>query len=247
MRNIKITIEYDGASFSGWQVQPGRRTVQGELIKAASKFSRGGVKVVGAGRTDAGVHAVGQVANFLTDCDYSLQTIRNALNGNLPPDILVRKTEDASLIFNARFDAYSKTYSYIFIRRKTALWSTRFLPVPKGLDADAMRMAAGQLTGERDFSSFSSTSKAKSGRCRIISASIHQQPPLIFFSVTADRFLYNMVRAMAGTLLEIGKGKSLDLKGIIESADRSAAGPTLPPHALYLLKVRYSPPSDPAG
>jgi tRNA pseudouridine38-40 synthase len=243
MRNIRITLEYDGGPFSGWQVQPGKRTIQGEIMRAVSKLAGEAVKVIGAGRTDAGVHAVGQVANFNIATGHSVETIRDALNGNLPQEIYVKKAEEVPAGFHARFDAYSKTYQYIFILKRTALWRDRFLSIRADIDIKRMRAAASRLQGERDFSCFASSSDGETGRCRIISTSIIEQPPLLVFEVTADRFLYNMVRAMAGSLLEVGRGKDLDIDSIIESKERSSAGPTLPPYSLYLMGVRYAPPA----
>ncbi|MCD6379511.1 tRNA pseudouridine(38-40) synthase TruA [bacterium] len=242
MRNIKLTIEYNGSGFYGWQAQPSERTVQGEIVKVVSKLAGHRVKVTGAGRTDAGVHAVGQVANFHIESDHSAGTIKKALNGLLPHDILIRDAVEAPLSFHARYDARSKTYNYIFILKKTALWRGFYLQVTENLDIDAMRYALSRITGERDFASFASASDVKTTNCRIISASLNLQQPLLTISLKANRFLYNMVRTIAGTILEIGKGRNYDVDEIINARDRSLAGPNLPPHALYLMEVAYDPP-----
>ena len=242
MRNIKLTIEYDGSGFSGWQIQPSQRTVQGEIVKVLSELAGYRIKVIGAGRTDAGVHAVGQVANYHINSNHSISTIKGALNGHLPTDIIIRDVEEMPLSFHSRYDARSKTYNYIFILKETALWRKFYLQVPGYLDIDAMRNALLRIAGERDFASFASSSNVKTTECRIISASLMSQPPLLTLSLKADRFLYNMVRTIAGTVLEIGKGKDFDVGKIIDARDRSLAGPNLPPYALYLMEVAYDPP-----
>lgn len=239
MRNIKLTIEYNGSGFSGWQVQPSERTVQGEIVKGISELAGRGVKLTGAGRTDAGVHAVGQVANFHIESGHSSKTIKKALNALLPSDILIREAVEVPLSFNARYDAKGKIYNYIFILKKTALWRGFYLQEAGDLDINAMRHALSCVTGERDFTSFASSSDVKTTKCRMISASLNLQPPLLTISLKADRFLYNMVRTIAGTVLEIGRGKDYDISGIIDARDRSRAGPNLPPHALYLMEVIY--------
>lgn len=242
MRNIKLTIEYDGSAFSGWQIQPSGRTVQGEIESAVTKLTGSPVKVIGAGRTDAGVHAVGQAANFHIESDHSPATIKRALNNILPSDILIRNTREVPLSFHSRYDAKHKTYNYIFITKKTALWRKSYLRVRENLDIDAMSRALSRIKGKRDFASFASSSGVKTTECRIISADLRQRDPLLIISLKADRFLYNMVRTVAGTVLEAGRGKDYDIDEIIAARDRSRAGPNLPPHALYLIEVEYDLP-----
>jgi len=239
-RNFKLTIEYDGSDFHGWQVQPDCRTVQGELIKAVEELSTGSVKVVGAGRTDAGVHAVGQVANIALETGLDARTVMRALNAKLPHDVLIRGIEEVPLSFNARFDARSRTYHYLFLRKRTALWRNRFLEVPYELDLHAMRSALLEVIGEKDFTSFASREEAsKNKKCHVMRAELVESGPVITLSITADHFLHKMVRTIAGTLLEIGRGRALDMAAVIAARDRSAAGPTLPPHALYFVMVEY--------
>ncbi|HER43346.1 MAG TPA: tRNA pseudouridine(38-40) synthase TruA [Candidatus Eisenbacteria bacterium] len=239
MRNFKLTIEYDGTDFHGWQVQPDVRTVQGEIIRALGELGRR-VSVTGAGRTDAGVHAAGQVASARLETRLDAPTLARALDAKLPPDVRVRRAEEAPLAFNARFDARSRTYRYILTRRPSALWRRYFHYHGGELDLRAMRRAALELHGEHDFSSFSSsadTSKAKA--CRVMTTALAETPPLLSFEITADHFLHTMVRAIVGTLIEIGSGKPLNMKEILEQRDRRAAGPTLPPNGLYLVEVGY--------
>ncbi|MBD3178088.1 MAG: tRNA pseudouridine(38-40) synthase TruA [Candidatus Latescibacteria bacterium] len=242
MPNIKLTIEYDGSGFRGWQVQPGQRTVQGEIERAVRKITGEFSRVTGAGRTDTGVHAAGQVASVQMETGYPPEVIRRALNGNLPRDIRVRKAEKARPRFNARYDACSRTYHYIFFRGETALWRNYFFPTTFPLDLDAMRTGASELAGKNDFSSFVTSAGVQDTTCRVISCSIIPTPPLLTISVKADRFLYNMVRAIAGTLFNIGRGKGLGMKEILGARDRRAAGTNLPASALYLMEVRYRPP-----
>jgi tRNA pseudouridine38-40 synthase len=240
MRNLKLTIEYDGSDFHGWQVQPELRTVQGELDRAFAAIGCRAVKITGAGRTDAGVHATGQVANVKLQGKLDAPAILGAVNAVLPRDILVKKVEEVPLSFNARFDARSRTYHYIFIRRSTALWRRHFYCFRGSLDIAAMRRAMKPLPGERDFSSFcSSTDSCGTKRCRVMEVELVEAPPLLTFRITADHFLHTMVRALAGTLLDIGRGRPLVMEQIIEARDRVAAGRTLPPRGLYLVAVRY--------
>jgi len=240
MRNFRLTIEYDGTGFHGWQVQPGLRTVQGELYSAFEEISKGPLKVTGAGRTDAGVHAAGQVASVLADTSLSPGRVLRAVRHKLPRDIFLREVDEAPIEFNARFDARDRTYHYIFIGRRTALWRRFYLPVPADLDIGAMREAVAALRGEHDFSSFTTAKAAKGGAlCRVIRADLIDTPPLLTISLTADRFVHNMVRAIAGTVLEAGKGAGIDMEQVLAARERRAAGPTVPPHALYLMKVTY--------
>jgi len=240
LRNFKLTIEYDGTDFHGWQVQPQARTVQGEIIKVAKELSRGEVRVVGAGRTDAGVHAVGQVASVTLETELKDEVLLRAFNAKLPEDIHIRELKEVPLGFNARFDARSRTYHYLILRRKTALWRNRFYQVPFELDVHAMRKALWELLGEKDFSAFASSEEvSRNRRCYIMRADLIDTTPLLTFAITADHFLHKMVRTIAGTLVEIGRGRELDMAEVVASGDRTLAGPTLPPHALYLVRVDY--------
>ncbi len=243
MRNFKLTIEYDGSGFSGWQVQPGRRTVQGKLREALAEIAGGEVRIVGAGRTDAGVHAAGQVANVVLDTGMTTPVMMKALRGKLPRDIVVRAVEEVPLSFNARYDARSRRYHYIFIRRPSALWRSCFHEVPGGISPagiEAMREQVAALRGRHDFAAFAAAgSSARTTVCTILDAGIIENGPLVILSVTADRFLYNMMRSIAGSILRAGTGGKVSVAEILASRDRSAAGPTLPPGALYLMEIRY--------
>jgi len=239
MRNFKLTIEYDGTEFHGWQVQPDVRTVQGELMRALGELGSG-IAITGAGRTDAGVHASGQVASARLETRLDAPTVARALNAKLPRDVWVRNIEEVPLSFNARFDARSRTYRYIVTKRPTPLWRRHFHYYGGELDIRAMRRAARELVGEHDFSSFCSSADSSGTKiCRVMATELVEAPPLISFDITADHFLHTMVRSIAGTLIEIGAGKPWKMREIVERRDRGAAGPTFPPNGLYLVEVRY--------
>ncbi len=240
MRTFKLVLEYDGGGFAGWQIQPDRRTVQGELSRAVEEVTRERSRVTGAGRTDAGVHAAGQTASFTSATRLEPPVLARALNARLPLDIRVRSLEEAPESFNARFDAKSRTYHYIFIRRETAIWRSYYYRVRSGLDLAAMRSALRELLGERDFTTFaSSQDDSPHKRCRVIQADLSDTPPLLTISLTADHFLHHTVRSVAGTVLEIGRGKPWRMAEVIEARNPAKAGATLPPHALYLMRVDY--------
>jgi tRNA pseudouridine38-40 synthase len=240
MRNFRVVLEYDGTDFRGWQIQPGERTVQGELSRAIVEITGETRTVTGAGRTDAGVHAVAQVASFASETRLEPAVLRRALNARLPEDIRVRGVEEAPGGFNARFDAKSRTYHYIFITRATALWRNYYYLVTAALDLPAMRRGLAELRGEHDFKTFaSSRDDSLTKRCIVSKAELLETPPLVAIEITADHFLHHMVRSIAGTALEIGRGKPWNMTEIVAARDPAAAGPTLPPHALYLMHVRY--------
>lgn len=240
MRTFKLTIEYDGTDFFGWQAQPDLRTVQRSLQEAVCRATRERSVVTGAGRTDSGVHAAGQVASFSSGTRLTPDVLRRAINGWLPRDIRVRSVEEAPASFNARHDARSRTYHYIFIRRETALWRNCYYFVKGDLDLRAMRRALADLAGEHDFTTFTTAEDGSTNkRCNVTGAELVETPPLLTLELTADHFLHHMVRSIAGTLLDFGRGKPLSMDEIVAARDSSRAGQTLPPHALYLMSVRY--------
>jgi len=240
MRNFKLLLEYDGTDFHGWQSQPGLRTVQEELARAIEAITLERSVPTGAGRTDAGVHAAGQVATFLSSTSLSPAVIRRALNAKLPGDIRVRNAEEAPLSFNARFSAKGRSYRYIFIRRPTALWRRNYYLVMGALDLAAVRKALAELRGEHDFTTFTTVEDgSRVKKCRVIAADLLEEPPLLALSLTADHFLHHMVRTIAGTVLEIGRGKPWSVAELLAARDPARAGQTLPPHGLYLMSVEY--------
>jgi tRNA pseudouridine38-40 synthase len=253
LRNIRLTLQYDGSDFHGWQRQPGVRTVQGELEKALELILRTPIVTEGASRTDAGVHALGQVANFTTETDMQSERIAAAVNSKLPADVAVIEASDADPEFSSRFRAQGKIYRYFILNSRTAAPALRryVLHEYHELDVERMSSAARLIRGERDYVSFGAqTAEDQNTVCDIQHVTVTEaacpllgETPgrLLRIEVMGNRFLYKMVRTVAGTLLEAGKGRfePADIAGIIEARDRGRAGPTLKPHGLYLVKVLY--------
>jgi tRNA pseudouridine38-40 synthase len=244
VQNLKLTLEYDGTAYHGWQVQPGLPTVQGALEKTMKRISGEEVRVIGAGRTDAGVHALGQVANLRTGKHLALDTWQRALNGLLPPDIVARRVEAAPDEFDARRSAVRKTYRY-------SIWNAPFpsalerhcvLHVPDPLDVASMAAGAAFLIGEHDFSAFRAADDIPPNPVRrVLEARFAQEMNRLHFVITGNGFLKHMIRIIVGTLLDIGRGKRNpeDLERILHSKDRQRAGRTAPAHGLCLIGVMY--------
>ncbi len=276
MRNIRLTLAYDGTEFAGWQVQPAARTVQGELESAIERLTGERSGVLSAGRTDAGVHALGQVASFRTESNIPAEKWRPALQSHLPPDIVVLESGEVDAAFHATYSAKSKRYRYVI---HNALLDDPFLRryvwrIAGTLDADAMHAAAQALRGTHDFRCFEShwPNTATSVRtvldasvCRVAGWPAWSTLPLadearsthadaeragefLCFEIEADGFLYNMVRAIVGSLVNIGRGKwPVDaMSRIVESKDRVQAGETAPPQGLFLARVTYPSGDSPA-
>jgi tRNA pseudouridine38-40 synthase len=244
MQTIKLTLEYDGTNYAGWQRQADQPTVQAALERVIGQVTQATLSVVGAGRTDSGVHALGQVASLRTERRLSPDEWSRALNGLLPDDICVRSVEFVSDDFHARYSAVGKLYEYRILNRphRSALDRYRAWHLRKNLDQDAMREAAECLIGQLDFSSFQgSPTDNQNPVCHLRQLSIRTEPELIRIEAYADRFLKQMVRAIVGTLVEVGLGKrtAASLRDILASRDRSAAGKTAPAHGLYLIRVDY--------
>lgn len=244
-RNLKLVIEYDGTDFSGWQVQPERRTVQGVIEDALFDLAGERARVTGAGRTDAGVHALGQVASVRTALELAAERIGPALNARLPDDVRIISVEDAPESFHARYDATSRSYFYLIGGAESPIWRRNRWFVRAELDAEAMRGALETLVGEHDFSSFALTgSEPEHHRCRVTEISLEcdvRFGGLTVVGIVANRFLRGMVRSIVGTLVQVGTGKltPAGFGEILEARDRGAAGPTAPPMGLYLSEVRY--------
>ncbi len=242
MRNFKLRIEYDGTDFHGWQKQPHLRTVQGVLEDAVATIFRGRVPVNGAGRTDAGVHAIGQVCNFVIDTDRTAEQVGRAIAGVLPEDVKVRRADEVGIDFHARFDAVGRRYVYYLRTEPTAIGRRFAHVVTYSLDVGAMRAAAGFLVGEKDFTSFTPTrSSDVPTTCDVKEIAVEQKDELISIMIRADHFLHHMVRVIAGTLIEVGRGRipPEHIETILCKKDRAAAGPTIPPNGLFLVDVEY--------
>jgi tRNA pseudouridine38-40 synthase len=245
MRTVRALIAYDGAPFFGWQRQDGFDSIQQCIEEALDNLLGAAVVVHGAGRTDTGVHALGQVAHFHVDTKLDDDRLRHALNFHLPEGIVLRRLETCPDDFHARFDARGKRYGY-------RVATTRFRgPFGRGaehwtsaaLDLAAMRAAARELLGTHDFQAFASAGSPRKTSVRTVShARIVARHRGFWFVVQGDGFLYNQVRAMTGTLLEVGRGKLQpgEVGEILRSRDRNRAGPTAPAEGLYLLSVQYA-------
>jgi tRNA pseudouridine38-40 synthase len=253
-RVLKLTIEYDGTEFHGWQRQPGARTVEGAIEDALAELIPGGADIQGASRTDQGVHAAGQAASARVLSPIPTARFARALNGRLPPDVRVRDVEEAPPGFNARFAAVAKHYRYWIDRRPiSGVFTRRYaLHVPQPLDIDAMREAAAHFPGEHDFAAYRCVSD---GPPRTSVRTVHAVEvteeaggDYLAIDVIGRSFLYKMVRTMAGTLLDVGAGRlsPLQVAESLRRGGRGAAGPTAPPHGLCLISVSYpgSPPVD---
>ena len=276
LSNIKLVIEYDGINYHGWQVQKSQKskaksqnkplTIQGVLEEKLSQIIKEPVRVIGAGRTDAGAHAYGQVTNFKTKSRMDPQEFQRALNSMLPGDIVIRKASYAREDFHAQFDAIGKHYRYVIYQGPFHLPFLRdyALYVPDDLNIKSMRAAAKYLRGRHDFSSFRLSGSSVKDPARTIkrlfitshrgcrlpldsargkSVASYQLPNdrLISIDYVADGFLRGMVRSIAGTLLEVGSGKihPYRVREILEAKDRRLAGPTLPARGLYLVSIKY--------
>lgn len=253
MRNIKLTIEYDGTNYAGWQIQKNTRlTIQEAIEKTLSKVVQEKVKLTASGRTDAGVHAAGQVANFKTESLIAAKNIQKALNSLLPGDIRIVNAEDVPLQFHARFSAKHKTYRYLILNQDypSALLRDYCYFLPYKLDLNKMRRAAKAFLGRHDFSAFCASGSSakhtvrtikKITITRLVCKLLTVNCKLICIDITADGFLYNMARSIVGALLEVGRGKMKpeSILEILNFQKRGLAGPTAPAAGLFLVKVDY--------
>ena len=244
MRNIKLIIEYDGKDFGGWQSQPNKLNIQGEIEKAIEEITGEKVDLTASGRTDAGVHSLGQTANFKTDSQIPIEKIAKAINSKLKKSIVIKSAEEVDEKFHSRYSVKSKTYRYIINNSEngTAIYRGLEYHIPMKLDVKKMQEAVKFFEGEHDFKGFkASGTSSKSSIRTIYKGEVKQEEERIIIEVTGNGFLYNMVRIIAGTLVDVGleKIKPEEIPEIIESKDRTKAGKTLPPHGLYLLKVEY--------
>lgn len=248
MKNFKLVIEYDGTEFSGWQRQKDRPTIQAEIENALQTMLRERVRLTGSGRTDAGVHALGQVAGFRCETRLSAREIFQGLNGLLPDSIVIRSCTAAAPDFHARFDAIRKTYHYRILNRPlpAAIGRHYVWHVRRNLNWNAMQAAAAALVGEHDFRSFEGSGSPRSSTVRrVFRAEWQRQDPGRFtLQICADGFLRYMVRNIVGTLVEVGSGKITpqQFETILAAADRTLAGATAPARGLFLMSVEYPEP-----
>jgi tRNA pseudouridine38-40 synthase len=243
-RNIKLTIAYDGSGFLGWQMQACGRTVQGVLEETLSKILGNAPRTIAAGRTDAGVHALGQVVNVRTQSTIPTEALMRALNALLPEDIAVHAAQEVAEGFHARYLAKFKRYCYIIDAspRRSPFLSRYTLKVDYPLDIHAMQQAALCFIGEHDFAAFMGTgSPVKSTIRKITVSELVPKDTRLYYIIEGSGFLRHMVRNIVGTLLLVGRNALApeDISGIIEGRDRSSAGPTAPPQGLYLVAVNY--------
>lgn len=251
MRNIRLTIAYDGTNFHGWQLQPDKPTIQGEIERHLGTIHNQPITLHGAGRTDAGVHAAGMVANFLSDRDITCEALCKSLNSMLVPSIRILAVDSVAHSFHARFSASRKTYRYTFFNGKILMPSERLYAVhiKAPLDIDAMNTCLRSLIGTHDFASFE-TAGSRDPRVYSPRGSIrtifdcpitHDGNQFYSIRLTGDGFLRHMVRNIAGTLFEVGSSRRsiADFKAAVAAKDRSAAGPTAPAHGLTLEEIYY--------
>lgn len=245
MNRYKCIIAYDGTNFSGYQVQPNKRTVQSKFEDTLGKMHKGkSVKIFASGRTDATVHAVGQVIHFDSSLDIQESGWKRALNSMLPSDIRVQKVEKVDSHFHARFDVKAKEYRYkLLLSQDESVFTRNYLyHYPYPLNFEEMNKAASYLIGTHDFTSFCASKTEVKDKIRTIyHISIDKQDEELIFSFIGNGFLYNMVRILVGTLLDVGRGKiqANNVKHILENQDRSLSGKTAPGHGLYLWQVYY--------
>lgn len=244
MRNIKLKIEYDGKDFNGWQKQPTKLNIQGEIERAIKDITGEEVDLIASGRTDAGVHALGQVANFKTNSNIPTEKFPIAINTKLKRSIRILEAQEVDDRFHSRYNCKKKTYRYVINNSEngTAIYRNLEYNFSQKLNVEKMNEASKHFLGEHDFKGFkASGTSSKSSIRTIYEAKVCQEGSRIFIELTGSGFLYNMVRIISGTLIEVGLGKiePEDIIDIIESGDRRRAGKTLPPQGLYLVKVEY--------
>ncbi|HSQ87212.1 tRNA pseudouridine(38-40) synthase TruA [Romboutsia sp.] len=243
MKNLKVTIQYNGANYCGWQKQPDSLGIQGTIEKAIYEITKEEVKLVGSGRTDAGVHALGQVANFKLESSIPAEKIPNALNAKLPKDISIIACTEVDDEFHSRYSAKGKRYRYLIYNSmyRSPIYKDTSYHVRYDLDFEKMCQEAKFLIGQYDFKGFMSSGSSVTDTVRTIyDITLEKQEDLIILEVEGNGFLYNMVRIIVGTLVDIGRGRiNESLKEIINSKNRGKCGHTAPAHGLFLKKVDY--------
>ncbi|KAF0120997.1 MAG: tRNA pseudouridine38-40 synthase [bacterium] len=245
MRNIRLVIEYDGTNYHGWQIQPNAVSIQETIEDRLQKITQEEIKLIAAGRTDAGVHAVEQVANFSTRSRLDINKIQMGLNSLLPPDIAIKEISEAEQDFHARYSAKSKIYRYVILNQRfpSPLYRNFSWFIPFKLDIKEMKKAVQCLIGKHDFSSFKASGCNSHNPIReVYDISLDKDTKgFIIFEIEANAFLKQMVRNIVGTLADVGKGKIgvSEFEEILRAKDRKKAGITAPPQGLFLVKIKY--------
>ena len=244
MRNIKLTIEYDGKDFNGWQKQPNKLNIQGTIEQAIKAITGEEVELNASGRTDAGVHALNQVANFKTNSQIPIEKFAIAINSRLKKSIVIKKAEEVEERFHSRLNCKRKTYRYIINNSEmgSAIYRNLETHIPQKLDTEKMEKALKYFEGEHDFKAFkASGTSSKSSVRKIYATKLYKENDRIYIELTGNGFLYNMVRIIVGTLVDVGLGKiePEEIIDIIKDGKRERAGKTLPPNGLYLISVMY--------
>lgn len=244
MRNIKLTIEYDGRDFNGWQKQPNKLNIQGTIERAIGEITGEQVELNASGRTDAGVHALAQVANFKTNSKLPIEKFAVAINSKLKKSIIVKEAEEVDERFHSRLTCKQKTYRYVINNtyNGTAIYRNLECHIQTKLDINKMKQAVQYFIGEHDFKAFKASGTSSKSSVRVIyDAKVYEDNGRIYIELTGNGFLYNMVRIISGTLVDVGLGKIQpeDIVNIIKVGKRENAGKTLPAHGLYLVKVDY--------
>ena len=244
MRNIKLTIEYDGKDFNGWQKQPNKLNIQGTIEQAIKAITGEDVELNASGRTDAGVHALNQVANFKTNSQIPIEKFAIAINSRLKKSIVIKKAEEVGERFHSRLNCKRKTYRYIINNSEmgSAIYRNLETHIPQKLDTEKMEKSLKYFEGEHDFKAFkASGTSSKSSVRKIYATKLYKENDRIYIELTGNGFLYNMVRIIVGTLVDVGLGKiePEEIIDIIKDGKRERAGKTLPPNGLYLISVMY--------
>ncbi|MBL7960352.1 tRNA pseudouridine(38-40) synthase TruA [bacterium] len=242
MRNIKIIIEYDGTNFNGWQFQPHHRSVQGELQRAVKQITGEQVSIEGAGRTDTGVHARGQVGNFKIEKEIGLPELMKGLNAVLPDDVRVKSIDEVDMNFHSRFSAKERRYKYYMVQHPISIGRQYYWYYPHELDFEIMKSACCLLIGQKNFRSFClSRAEVSHYICEVRKAEWYEKDGAMIFEINANRFLHNMVRTIVGTFVNLGRGRITydDLLSIMEKEDRRVAGFSAPAEGLCLEEVVY--------
>jgi tRNA pseudouridine38-40 synthase len=242
MKTFRLTIEYDGTDYIGWQFQINGRSVQEEVEKALKQILQSDIRITGGGRTDAGVHARGQVASFSVEREVEIHSLAKSINAVLPHSIIVLESSEVSIDFNARYDAKSRRYSYYISPAPTAIERNYCWQVFQKIDFELLQRCAKQIIGEHGFRSFCKVdTDFHQHRCTIHSAEWKKKDGLFVFEIKANRFLHGMVRTLVGTMVNVGRGhtKLDDFASIVDANDRSAAGMSAPAKGLFLEEILY--------